>query len=567
MAEPEGRASFSYLRSTCRDFTAAPFDWADSGSIALAPGSASEPSDGIPASAPRRASHRPKVSVMLITYNHAGYIAQALESVLMQETDFDFEINVIEDCSTDGTQDIVMRYVQRYPHIVKPYFNEKNIGFEVTQKNFYRGFKTLTGEYFAILEGDDYWISPHKLQRQVDFLEANPDFAICAHNTLKVYDDGSMDPHRFLYWGRREDATVKEVICLQAFFHTTGVLYRNVFNGNPPRHYRSKWSCDIFVMISHAAFGKVHHIDEDWAVYRAHAGGRFSGMGQTAGWLYNIDSLRRYNAWLGYRYARTFAESIARYCAHVLRAHGKDGAAPLNPYQLMRIVAIWACYRSLFHLLGVPPTVIFYLRLLAKFPRALPKALARLVARARTPRRRTRLFKLPLLQGSAHWDLIWGLNAKTIDGLRVVPDHPVLRLTAVRTNDRAEQDRHALSECISGLAPGGSFRVSFWVKSTGGTNVQLHLRDSVSAETGIPRNEGEARYDLSSSSVMMVNGLSSSGVEPDLDGWQKVWADITTDDGRIFAYLGLLKISDSCHCFKPDGEAVLFGGIEISHQP
>src|SRR5262249_35261372 len=118
----------------------------------------------------RASERRPKVSVMLITYNHEKYIAQALESVLMQETNLDFETNVIEDCSIDMTQDIVMRYVRTHPHIVKPYFNEKNIGFNVTQKNFYRGFPTLTGDYFAILEGDDYWTSPQKLQRQVDFL-------------------------------------------------------------------------------------------------------------------------------------------------------------------------------------------------------------------------------------------------------------------------------------------------------------------------------------------------------------------------------------------------------------
>jgi hypothetical protein len=96
MAEPEGRASFSYLQSTSRDITAAPFDRIDSGPIACAPGSASKPTDGFAASTPRRTSHRPKASVMLITYNHEKYIAEALESVLMQETDFDFEINVID---------------------------------------------------------------------------------------------------------------------------------------------------------------------------------------------------------------------------------------------------------------------------------------------------------------------------------------------------------------------------------------------------------------------------------------------------------------------------------------
>ena len=546
MAELEGRGSGSYfappMQSGAHDTAASPSDQIDPNSSTCPPDCASKPGNDLNVFAEQRASRRPKVSVMLITYNHAKYIAQALESVLIQETDFDFEINVVEDCSTDGTQEIVMRYVRKYPHIVKPYFNQRNIGFKVTQKNFYRGFRTLTGDYFAILEGDDYWISPHKLQKQVDFLEANPDFAICAHNTLKVYEDGSSDPHRFLYWGQRGDATVEDVICLRSFFHTTGILYRNVFKGVPPRHYRSKWSCDIFIMISHAVFGKVHHIDEDMAVYRAHSAGRFSGMPLLDGWFFNIDSLRRYNAWLGYRYMRIFSKSISHYCAHVLKSHGKEGVAPLKFNQLTKILALWACYRSIFHVLG------------------LPKRLARIAAR------RTRLSELPLLQGAVHWDLVWGLNVKVIEGQRIVPDHPIFQLTAVQTNDPAAQHRHALSECISGLAPGGTYRVSLWVKPMDGTNVQIQLRDSTRAETGIPGNEGEARYNLSPSSVMMVNGLFSPGIKPDLDGWQKVWADVTTGDGRIFVYLGLLRKADNSHVFDGDGEQLLFGGIEISHQ-
>lgn len=261
---------------------------------------------------------RPKVSVMIITYNHERYIAQALESVLMQKTDFNFEINVIEDCSTDRTASIVLDYVEKYPDLVKPYLNKKNIGYKVTQKNFIRGFRTLKGEYIAILEGDDYWTSPEKLQKQVDYLDANPDYAICAHNTIKMYDDGSKEPHRFLYFGNQGDGTVEDVIALRMFFHTTGVLYRNVFNGIPPRQYISKWSCDIFIMISHAAHGKIHHMDEDMAVYRAHSGGRFSTMSTLDGWKFNIGSLQRYNAWLGFRFMRPFAKAIFRYCDVIL---------------------------------------------------------------------------------------------------------------------------------------------------------------------------------------------------------------------------------------------------------
>jgi glycosyltransferase involved in cell wall biosynthesis len=490
----------------------------------------------------RRAdSGRPKVSVMVITYNHEKYIAQALESVLMQQADFHFEINVIEDCSTDRTQEIIMRYVRQYPDIVKPFFNKKNIGFEVTQKNFYRGFLTLTGEYLAILEGDDYWTSPHKLQKQVDFLDANLDFALCTHNTVKIYEDGSRAPHRFLYWGKLGDCTVEDVICLRWFFHTTGILYRNVFNGVPPRQFRNKWSCDIFILIAHATYGKGHHIDEDMAVYRAHSGGRFSGMKEIDGWLFNVDGLRRYNAWLGYRYCRTFAESISKYCRHILKSHGKNGVAPLSPLQHIRIRAILAFYSSF---LGVV---------------SLPKRLRRMGIRL------TPLAKLPTLPDWLHWDLIWGLNAVPHTGRRVVVDQPLLRLTAHPQHKEEWQDRHALSQRIDGLTPGETYRVTIWVKPLDRADLQVHVRDSVNPATGVPDNQGEARVDLSAASILTSNdGLAFAKVAPGPRGWLKVSVGIRSGDGRLFVYLGLLKGVARTHAFDGDYEKLLFGGLEVN---
>ena len=135
---------------------------------------------------------------MIITYNHSKYLAQAIESVLSQKTDFAFAIHVIDDCSTDGAQDIIRDYAARYPGVVKPFINKKNIGGKVTQRNFYKGFCTLDGDYIAILEGDDFWTSSQRLQTHVAFLDANPDFVACANNTLKVYEDGSQAPHLFM---------------------------------------------------------------------------------------------------------------------------------------------------------------------------------------------------------------------------------------------------------------------------------------------------------------------------------------------------------------------------------
>ncbi|HXA38381.1 MAG TPA: glycosyltransferase [Phenylobacterium sp.] len=272
---------------------------------------------------------RPKVTVMIITYNHAKYLAQAIESVLAQKTDFTFAIHVIDDCSTDGAQDIVRDYAARYPGVVKPFINKKNIGNKVTQKNFYRGFCTLDGDYIAFLEGDDYWASPDRLQAHVAFLDANPDFVACANNTIKVYEDGSKEPHLFMEPYLKDAHEIGELIMLSSFFHASSLTFRNVFRGKVPRYLRSPLSCDIFITIAHAQHGKIRFFPEPWSVYRAHAGGLFSNMSETKGWMWNIDSLRACNRWLRYRYVPQFTKSIYHYCDRLLlNGREEDGFTP-----------------------------------------------------------------------------------------------------------------------------------------------------------------------------------------------------------------------------------------------
>jgi glycosyltransferase involved in cell wall biosynthesis len=303
---------------------------------------------------------KPTVSIMLITYNHEKYIAQALDSVLMQETQYDYEINVIEDCSTDRTRDIVMKYAERYPDKVKPYFNKKNIGFEVTQKNFFQGFKTLTGDYIAILEGDDYWTSPNKLEKQISFLEEHREYVACAHNVIKLYEDGSKEPHRFLYWpGKPADHTIEDIIYMRSYFHCTTLMFRNVFRGNPPPQFENRWSCEIFVAIAHAQFGKIRYFDEDMSIYRAHPGGRFSNMTILDGWFFNIGGLRRYNQWLAYRHLKAFSGSIIQYCNVVLRQAGKEYDTPsLTARQVIKYASIRTCYQIIFSIMNAKDQVI-----------------------------------------------------------------------------------------------------------------------------------------------------------------------------------------------------------------
>jgi len=118
----------------------------------------------------------PLVSVVTITYNHEPWIAKTIEGVLAQKVDFPIEYIIAEDCSTDGTREICERYAENYPAIINLLDSEKNLGFKENEK---RAMEKVRGKYIAFCEGDDYWTCPDKLQRQVDFLEANPDYSVC----------------------------------------------------------------------------------------------------------------------------------------------------------------------------------------------------------------------------------------------------------------------------------------------------------------------------------------------------------------------------------------------------
>jgi glycosyltransferase involved in cell wall biosynthesis len=127
----------------------------------------------------------PLVSVHIITYNQASYIADTLEGALRQETDFGVEILVGEDCSTDGTREIVLDYQRRYPERIRVITSEHNVG---AHANSRRVGEASRGKYLALCDGDDYWTDPRKLQKQVDFLESHPEYSLCCHDVDIIFD-------------------------------------------------------------------------------------------------------------------------------------------------------------------------------------------------------------------------------------------------------------------------------------------------------------------------------------------------------------------------------------------
>ena len=215
-------------------------------------------------------SKNPLVSVHMITYNHETYIAQAIEGVLIQETDFPIELIVGEDCSTDRTRGIVFDYQRKHPDMIRIITSDKNVG---APKNGLRIYKACRGKYIAICEGDDYWTDPYKLQKQVDFLEANPDYGL-VHTE---YDELiNKTGRRILNQHSRKSGhipqgDVYEQLLYANFIATCSVCLRKDLIVRYVDHVFLQQSIiqgDFFIWLEVAQRSKVGYINESTATYR-----------------------------------------------------------------------------------------------------------------------------------------------------------------------------------------------------------------------------------------------------------------------------------------------------------
>lgn len=214
---------------------------------------------------------RMKVSVATVTYNHEAYIAQTIESVLMQEGDFDIELIIGEDCSTDRTLEIVRSYESKYPSIIRVIASPVNLG---GQRNIAQALDACTGKYVAILDGDDYWISPQKLATQVKYMEENPGCAVCSHNTQVVYDDGR--PTLYLSMAHQPGRSELADILRLNFIASCTVMYRWGLVTELPPWWDDVRIGDLVLHALHARYGWIGYIDEVLSAYRMHAGGSWS---------------------------------------------------------------------------------------------------------------------------------------------------------------------------------------------------------------------------------------------------------------------------------------------------
>jgi glycosyltransferase involved in cell wall biosynthesis len=216
----------------------------------------------------------PLLSVCLITYNHVNYIEQAIEGVLMQKTNFAFELIIADDYSTDGTRDIIKNYKKKYPDLIKLILQKKNVGAAQNWIDLLNNPKT---KYIAYFEGDDYWTDPYKLQKQVDCLEFKKHCIGCFSDTSVISDKGVFLQDVNFDTFKRE-ISITEVGSF--WMPTVSVCFRRnylqpVINS---KRIRDVYNGDMFLYYLMSQFGNYIYVNTAPSCYRQHPGGIWSGL-------------------------------------------------------------------------------------------------------------------------------------------------------------------------------------------------------------------------------------------------------------------------------------------------
>lgn len=212
------------------------------------------------------------VSICCITYNHSSYIRQCLDGFLLQQTNFEYEILIHDDASTDGTVEIIREYESRYPKLIKPIYEEENQWVKGRRGSAVFNFPRARGKYIAMCEGDDYWTDPLKLQRQVDYLNEHTDYVICSH-AYNILDENILSPIQSSESDL--DYDINNLIVGDWYYQTMSLLFRRdaYYDSNIDYQYAS----DVMILYRLlSSGGKGRYISSVMGCYRHHDKGVWS---------------------------------------------------------------------------------------------------------------------------------------------------------------------------------------------------------------------------------------------------------------------------------------------------
>lgn len=252
-----------------------------------------------------------KVSVLLITYNNSPFIKQAIESILLQVTSYKFEVVVTDDCSQDSTMEIIKYYKNIYPEKIKVLDNKENVGIT---KNYERGFKACSGEYIALLEGDDYWISPYKLQIQTNFLDSHKEYS-AALNRYIIYNMEENTSKKTYFYDNLKYITIKtdNLIRTNLIGNFSACIYRNetVKSLDPGLYSMEVYDWMFNIAISQK--GPIAYLPEVTSVYRIHNHGAWNGRSEGEKIKSMLKVCDEYNKFLNYKYNEHFLAAKESY--------------------------------------------------------------------------------------------------------------------------------------------------------------------------------------------------------------------------------------------------------------
>lgn len=219
----------------------------------------------------KRENNIPLVSICLITYNQKLYVEKALNSILSQRVNFQWELIIADDCSNDGTQLIIQEYQRKYSDKIKILHREKNIG---AANNWIELINSASAKYIAYLEGDDYWIDNYKLQKQVDFLEKRDDCSMCFTNNINVDNNDNLIKDKVVPNEFAKDLTHEDILSNNYFIGSGSALYRRDSIPNPlPNIFKKVVNGDYFIYAIITKNGLAGYIDINTLAYRLHNNG------------------------------------------------------------------------------------------------------------------------------------------------------------------------------------------------------------------------------------------------------------------------------------------------------
>lgn len=290
------------------------------------------------------------LSICMVTYNHSKWIAEAIEGVLLQRTEFSCELIIIDDCSTDDTQKVIRKYWHDYPSLIKPHFNKNNLGLA---SNFSQALNKCCGKYIAICEGDDFWTDPLKLHKQIDYMESNRDCVLTSHNHVKLFEpdkllSGDLKYKQSFSFDQRR--AIKEWLT-----QPVTCVFRNIFK-DYTYFNRENLFCDVILFYELLKHGYGYFMHNLVSTFRVHKRALSSGL-PARQWHINhvfmFDSLFKYNP------HDKYLQKVSRsYCMSVyiidLKSEGKPSSnfKPIREYlkrspnfpELMGMIFIYIPY-------------------------------------------------------------------------------------------------------------------------------------------------------------------------------------------------------------------------------